>query len=128
MDINQLLGGARDAITVQRVFGESYERDGATVIPVARVSGGGGGGEGGAEREGQGAGAGYGLKAEPAGVYVIKDGQVRWEPAVDVNRIVLGFQVVAVVIALTVRAAVKRAPKTRRGARPRSRPRRGQQR
>lgn len=43
MDVQQLLENARDTLTVQRVFGDPYERDGVTVIPVARVQGGGGG-------------------------------------------------------------------------------------
>lgn len=111
MDITQLLGGAQDAITVTRVFGEAYERDGTTVIPVARVSGGGGGGQGGAAEQGEGGGLGYGLKAEPAGAYVIKDGTVRWEPAVDVNRMVLGFQVLALAVVLLLRTIVKRGSK-----------------
>ena len=30
-------------------------------------------------------GAGFGMNARPVGVYVIKDGTVRWRPAVDTN-------------------------------------------
>jgi uncharacterized spore protein YtfJ len=114
MDITQILSGARESMTVQRVFGEAYERDGAVVIPVARLSGGGGGGEGGSEHEGQGAGTGFGMRAEPAGVYVIQDGTVRWEPAVDVNRIVIGLQVVVLALLVVLRAAVKRTRKRKR--------------
>ena len=40
------LRGTRDAMTVKGVFGEAYELDGVTIIPVARVSGGAGGGGG----------------------------------------------------------------------------------
>jgi hypothetical protein len=36
-----------------------------------------------------GYGIGYGLRATPAGVYVIKDGEVEWKPALDVNRVAL---------------------------------------
>ena len=88
MDVQETIGKARDAITVKRVFGAPYERDGVTVIPAATVAGGGGGGSGEGPEEGQiGGGAGFGLGARPVGAYVITDGKVRWEPAVDVNRI-----------------------------------------
>jgi len=44
MKVDDLLQGARDALTVRRVYGEAIERDGVTVIPAAMVIGGGGGG------------------------------------------------------------------------------------
>ena len=44
MDPRELIKGARDALSVRRVFGEPVERDGVTVIPAATVIGGGGGG------------------------------------------------------------------------------------
>ena len=47
----------RDAMSVKRVFGEPYEQDGVTIIPVAWVAGGGGGG---GDAEGNG-GGGFGL-------------------------------------------------------------------
>jgi uncharacterized spore protein YtfJ len=78
-------------MSVTRVFGEPHEQDGVTVIPAATVRGGGGGG---GDNEDNG-GGGFGLKARPAGAYVIKDGDVRWKPAVDPNRIVLGWQIVS---------------------------------
>ena len=46
MSWSQLLDTVRDSMTVRRVFGDPYERDGATVIPAARVRGAGGGGGG----------------------------------------------------------------------------------
>ena len=46
MDPNELMTQARDALTVKRVFGEPYERDGVTLIPAAVVRGGAGGGQG----------------------------------------------------------------------------------
>jgi uncharacterized spore protein YtfJ len=98
----------REAMTVSRVFGEPYERDGVTVIPVAAVRGGAGGGGGKkAETGEEGEGGGFGLVARPAGVYVIKDGAVSWQPAVDVNRIVatavLGWVAGAWLVARSVR-------------------------
>jgi uncharacterized spore protein YtfJ len=83
-----LINSAREALTVRRVFGEPYERDGVTVIPAAVIRGGAGGGAGREEGHQEGQGGGFGLTARPAGVYVVKDGAVGWQPAVDVNRIV----------------------------------------
>ena len=115
MDVEQLMERARDTLTVTRVFGEPYERDGLTVIPVARVGGGGGGGEGQEEGGSAGTGGGFGMSARPAGVYVLSGGRVRWEPAIDVNRIVVGAQVVALVALLVVRSIVKARTKARLG-------------
>ena len=36
------LGAVKDAMTVSRAFGENYQVDGVTVVPVATVRGGGG--------------------------------------------------------------------------------------
>jgi uncharacterized spore protein YtfJ len=107
MKVDELLAKARDAMTVSRVFGEPHVHDGVMVIPAAVVVGGGGGG-GGRDAEGCDAeGGGFGLFAHPVGAYVIKDGQLRWVPAIDVNLAVLAF-------AATVRA-VLRHRKRRRG-------------
>jgi uncharacterized spore protein YtfJ len=92
MDVQELLSQARDGITVKRVFGEPYERNGVTVIPVARVSGGGGGGggsEGGGEGAGEGWGTGFGLTGKPVGVYVIRDNDVSFEPVVDRGAVII---------------------------------------
>ena len=79
-----LVKGHRDAITVKKVFGDPYQKNGVTVIPAAKVMGGGGGGSGeGPEGQGQGTGTGFGMAAKPAGAYVIHGDQVRWQPAVD---------------------------------------------
>jgi len=51
MEIMETISGARDAITVKRVYGDPYERNGIVVIPAAAVVGGGGGGGG--EQDGQ---------------------------------------------------------------------------
>ena len=106
MDPAQTISQARDALTVKRVFGDPYERDGVTVIPVARVQGGAGGG-GGEGTDGKGGGSGFGLSARPAGVFVIRRGDVEFRPAVDVNRAILGGQVLAVVGLLVFRSIAK---------------------
>lgn len=99
----------RDTMTVRRVFGDPIERDGVTVIPAANVTGGGGGG---GDVQGN-AGGGFGVVAKPAGAYVIKDGEVRWEPAFDLNRTILVGQIVAIVALLTLRSIVKAIAKRR---------------
>ncbi|HEX9311801.1 MAG TPA: spore germination protein GerW family protein [Actinomycetota bacterium] len=103
-----VLDRAREAMSVKRVFGEPYEKNGVAVIPVAKVRGGAGGGGGdGPEGQGGGSGSGFGMTARPVGAFVIKGGEVAWRPAVDVNRIVLGAQVVTIVALFTIRAIVK---------------------
>ncbi len=119
MDVQEVLNQARDAMTVKRVFGDPYEKDGITVIPVASVMGGAGAGGGtgvgtkpasaGEESVGEGAedsgyGMGYGLRATPAGVYVIKGGEVEWKPALDTNRLTLQRAAVAIVALLVLRS------------------------
>jgi uncharacterized spore protein YtfJ len=106
MDVTDVVAGSTDAMTVARVFGEAYQVDGAVVIPAARVQGGAGGGAS-TEGKGGGYGTGFGLVAHPAGVYVSRDGNVTWKPAVDVNRVILGGQVVAIVALLVARAWIR---------------------
>ena len=100
------LKGTRDALSVRRVFGDPTTIDGVTIIPVARVSGGGGGGGGegtGPGNEGgQGFGTGFGLGAHPVGVYEIRGGELSWKPAIDVNRLLRGGQVLAGIISVCV--------------------------
>ncbi|HEU4512015.1 MAG TPA: spore germination protein GerW family protein [Nocardioidaceae bacterium] len=97
MNITEVLSTAKDAITVKRVYGEPYEKDGLTVIPVATVGGGGGGGTGHDEKGEENEGAGFGMGVRPVGAYVVQGQQVTWRPAVDVNRIVavVGMVIVA---------------------------------
>lgn len=116
-DPTALTKAAEDSFTVRRVFGEAYQRDGVLVIPVARVAGMTGLGAGGGEGEGipmrpgrgdepagdastghgsgHGGGGGWGLHVKPLGVYVVDGAGARWQPAIDVNRVMLGMQIVA---------------------------------
>ncbi|MGW0809328.1 spore germination protein GerW family protein [Nonomuraea sp. NPDC002799] len=119
MNFMELVERSKDAATVKRVFGEPIQHGDIIVIPVAKIGQGGGGGQGsikgekGEEGEQAGGGGGFGFGASPAGVYILKNGDAHWRPAVDVNRIVLGGQFVAVVLLLTLRAIFKK----RRGRR-----------
>ena len=105
MNVSEILGQARDAISVQRVFGDPIEKNGVMVIPVARLMGGAGGGgdehgsdtadgpsdEASARRAAAAgsSGIGFGVMAGPAGVYVVKGDQVSWQPAVSIERLTL---------------------------------------
>jgi uncharacterized spore protein YtfJ len=86
------------------VFADPIERDGALFLPVAKVAGGGGGGN---DTDGNG-GGGFGLTARPAGMFVIREGGVTWQPALDLNRVILGGQIVAIVALLVLRSILKR--------------------
>jgi uncharacterized spore protein YtfJ len=84
-NVDEILEGARDAISVGRVYGDPIEQEGVTVIPAAKVGGGGGGGG----DDAQNGGAGFGVGARPVGAFVIRGDQVRWVPAVDITRVLL---------------------------------------
>jgi uncharacterized spore protein YtfJ len=93
----------RVAVISDRVIGTPVERDGATVVPVVAVRGGGGGGVGNDPNGAEGSGGGWGAVARPVGAYVLESGKVRYQPAVDVTRIVVGGQIVGVVALLVLR-------------------------
>jgi uncharacterized spore protein YtfJ len=151
VDPAHITHAARDTLTVRRVFGESYERDGTLVIPVATVWGGTGSGwgsgagelsgkgaadwrrkfgaaaanpeaEGGSDPsakqdpgsgnadaeaggEGSGGGGGFGVRVVAKGVYVVDDSGVRWQPALDLNRVILGGQALGAVVAFSAALA-----------------------
>jgi uncharacterized spore protein YtfJ len=106
LDPAEILAQGREIMTVRRVFGEPIEKEGVTIVPVAQVMGGFGAGgpaetpsaegktgamapaEGTRPAPPAGIGGGFGVMARPAGVYVIREGRVRWVPSVDVTRLV----------------------------------------
>ena len=106
-DLLEQIGKAEEAFTVRRVFGEPYETDGVTVIPAARVQGAVGGGGGQAPGGEGGTGTGFAMNTKPFGLFVLKDGEVAWRPAVDVNRMIMGCQVVAIVALIAFRSVAK---------------------
>jgi uncharacterized spore protein YtfJ len=109
MNVDEMLTGARDVMTVKRVYGDPIERDGIMVIPAANVKGGGGGG---GDNENNG-GGGFGVSATPAGAWIIRDGQVEWEPAVDATRIATLGMLVAIIFLWTIRSIAKSRDKAR---------------
>lgn len=128
MDLGKLLAGATDA-AVGRAFGPVIERGDVLVIPVAWVAGGGGAGgngEGPGDEVGAGqpappgasaaSGGGFGGFAWPLGVYVVRNGDVRWVPAFDVTRLALAgimlLRTVAKVLAM--RRSMRHGPRPKR--------------
>lgn len=103
MNALETINQTRDALTVRRVYGDPYQEEGVTVIPAAHVMGGSGGG---GDQAGNG-GAGFGLSARPAGAWVIKDGDVQWRPALDLNRVIFMGQLLGIVALLIARSIVK---------------------
>ena len=99
MDPQLILAQAQDALWARRVFGDPIQADGVTMVPVAAVAGGGGGGT--HDKDG---GAGFGVRAVTAGVFVIHNGEVKWRPAVNVNRAILGGQMVGATALLVLGA------------------------
>lgn len=70
------------------IVGAPVERDGVTVVPLARASWGfgGGGGSGGQGKEaGEGSGGGGGASVHPVGYIEIKNGATSFHPVVDPN-------------------------------------------
>jgi len=96
MDLDALLQGHRDAVSVRRIYGDPVERDGVTIVPAASVFGGTGGG---GDAEGNG-GGGFGLVGRPVGAWVIRDGQATWEPVNDLSRIALLALLLGLALAL----------------------------
>ena len=109
---------ARDLLTVRRVFGEPIHQADVTLVPVARVMGGSGYGDGDGEwrkptdgdetGNGSGSGGGFGVNVTPVGVYVVRGTDVTWQPAMDLNRTILGGQIVGALALLLIARAMRR--------------------
>ena len=114
MKIDQVINTARDSLTVKRVYADPIEKDGLTIIPAAKVQGGAGGGSGHDPKGQEGEGGGFGMIGRPAGVYVIKNGDISWRPAVDPNCLaaVLGWVIIVFVFCRyrLLRAQAMRSP------------------
>jgi hypothetical protein len=101
-DVGEVLDRLESDRDASRVYGQPYETaDGTTVIPVATV-------------RGKAAGTSESriwMSARPAGVFVIRSGTAKWEPAVDATRIAaMGILVGLVSVTLTGIAMVRRPP------------------
>jgi hypothetical protein len=99
-EARQVIGSLEADPDAARVFGEVYETaDGTTVIPVTSVRG--------AAKPGGGR---FALRAEPAGVFVVKDGKATWVPAVDAGRVAMMGILVGLVSATLAGVAMVRRP------------------
>jgi uncharacterized spore protein YtfJ len=95
MGTNEILDRTSSVLTAERVFAPASVQDGITVIPAAHVRGGGGAG-GGKLQDEEGEGGGFGVSASPAGAIVIDGHDVKWKVPFDLNRVILGGQVVGI--------------------------------
>lgn len=78
------------ADTAQRVFGDPHETpDGSTIVTVSSVGR---------------------FAPRAVGVFVVHDGQVRWEPALDGTRIALMGELIGLVAAGIATLAILRRP------------------
>jgi uncharacterized spore protein YtfJ len=101
---------AVEGATARTVFGEPVTQGETTIIPAARVTARGGAGGSGptpADGAGAGSGGGFSLSAKPVGVFVVRNDCVDWRPALDLNKIILGGQLVGIAALLTIRAVIK---------------------
>ena len=104
MTLQELLSKATESVSAGRCFGPPLEKDGTLIIPVAVTGGGGGGGDTASGAGEPMSGAGFGGVAWPLGVYVVRDGSVKWVPIIDPTRLALAA-IGLVKIGLKVRAA-----------------------
>lgn len=57
---------------------------------------------------GSGGGSGLAVRVRPVGVYVVDSQGVHWRPALDVNRAILGGQVLAALVVLAMARVLRR--------------------
>ncbi len=80
--LQRLANGIGASAHAAAVFGEPVEREGVTVIPVARASWGFGGGSGG-DAASQGSGGGGGSLVSPLGYIEVRAGRAEFKPLRD---------------------------------------------
>lgn len=92
--VDSFLGGLARRVGLKagarNVFGDPVERDGVTVIPVAKVRYGFGGGAGmgeGEDGDGMGQGGGGGVMASPIGFIEIRQGAATFMPIRDASSV-----------------------------------------
>ncbi|UOQ52457.1 spore germination protein GerW family protein [Hymenobacter cellulosivorans] len=79
--VEQLAKQLSSTVSAQAIYGTPVEREGVTVIPVARARygfGGGGGGGDAEDKAGAGSGGGGGVLLTPVGYIEIREGRTRY--------------------------------------------------
>ena len=95
------IGQVHDRASVKTVFGEPFQVNGRTIIPVAKVQYGFGFGVGRKEKEkqeegsGEGGGGGAGISVRPVAVLEISGQETKVKPVVDVTRLALAGMLLA---------------------------------
>lgn len=96
--LSSIVDRIKEHANVDTVYGEPIERDGKTVVPVAKIAYGFGGGYGSDGRKGsgkngedsdggEGGGIGGGVNATPAGVVEITDDETRFIKFTNVKKL-----------------------------------------
>ncbi|PRY10163.1 sporulation protein YtfJ [Pontibacter ummariensis] len=101
--IAENLGGVANA---ERVYGNPVERDGLTIIPVAKAQFGFGGGAGKKAGE-EGSGGGGGISLTPIGYIEMKQGNSQFRPIRDQQTLLKVIAVGGLLALLTVRSLTK---------------------
>ena len=103
VDIEALAKRVGGKATAKAVYGKAVEREGVTVIPVARAAWGFGGGGGTSDGE-QGTGGGGGGFVRPVGFIEVRDGQAKFRAIRDPRVALRAAVIVLVALAVALRA------------------------
>jgi uncharacterized spore protein YtfJ len=112
--VAERLGGSAG---VKAIYGEPIERDGVTIVPVARVLWGFGTGSGsgsGSQGGGSGEGGGGGVSATPLGFVEIREGRAEFQP-IDVRPPLWAVALVILAAGLTSALALRGLRRILRG-------------
>ena len=109
------IGQVHDRASVKTVFGEPFQVNGRTIIPVAKVQYGFGFGVGRSkekekeeEESGEGGGGGAGVSIRPIAVLEITGQETKVKPVVDVTRLALAGMLLAAWNVLWITYTIRR--------------------
>ena len=114
-EILNRIGQVHERASVRTVFGEPFQVDGRTIIPVAKVQYGFGFGVGRSkekekedEESGEGGGGGAGVSIRPIAVLEITGQETKVKPVVDVTRLALAGMLLAAWNVLWITYTIRR--------------------